>query len=44
LVTLILFIFSVGIFMLGILSEYIGLIYQEVKERPNYIVSRVLRS
>jgi glycosyltransferase involved in cell wall biosynthesis len=44
LVTMILFIFSVGIFMLGILSEYIGLIYQEVKERPNYIVSRVLRS
>lgn len=44
LVTLIIFLFSTGIFMMGILSEYIGLIYQEVKERPNYIVSRVLRS
>jgi dolichol-phosphate mannosyltransferase len=44
LVTLILFLFSVGIFMMGILSEYIGLIYQEVKERPNYIVSQVVRS
>ena len=44
LVTLILFLFSAGIFMMGILSEYIGLIYQEVKERPNYIVSQVVRS
>lgn len=43
LVTLILFLFSAGIFMMGILSEYIGLIYQEVKERPNYIVSKVER-
>lgn len=44
LVTLNLFLFSAGIFMMGILSEYIGLIYQEVKERPNYIVSQVVRS
>jgi dolichol-phosphate mannosyltransferase len=44
LVTLTLFLFSAGIFMMGILSEYIGLIYQEVKERPNYIVSQVIRS
>jgi len=43
LVTLTLFLFSAGIFMMGILSEYIGLIYQEVKERPNYIVSKVER-
>jgi dolichol-phosphate mannosyltransferase len=25
--------------MLGILSEYVGLIYQEAKGRPNYIIS-----
>jgi len=25
--------------MLGILSEYVGLIYQEAKRRPNFIIS-----
>ncbi len=38
-VTLVVFLFGVMIFMLGIISEYIGLIYEEVKGRPNYIVS-----
>ena len=28
--------------MLGILSEYVGLIYEEVKGRPNYLVSETL--
>jgi hypothetical protein len=28
--------------MIGILSEYIGLIYEEVKARPNYVVSEFL--
>jgi len=25
--------------MLGIVSEYVGLIYEEVKARPNYVIS-----
>jgi dolichol-phosphate mannosyltransferase len=28
--------------MIGILSEYVGLIYEEVKARPNFIVSEVV--
>ena len=40
-----LFLLALGIlsFMLGVLSEYVGLIYEEVKGRPNFIVSRTLR-
>lgn len=32
--------FGILFTMLGIVSEYIGLIYEEVKQRPNYIVSQ----
>jgi dolichol-phosphate mannosyltransferase len=28
--------------MIGILSEYVGLIYEEVKARPNFIVSEIV--
>jgi dolichol-phosphate mannosyltransferase len=28
--------------MLGIIAEYLGLIYEEVKGRPNFIVSEEL--
>ena len=38
-VSLVLLLFGVLAFMIGILSEYVGLIYEEVKERPNYIVA-----
>jgi dolichol-phosphate mannosyltransferase len=34
--------FGILFTMLGIVSEYIGLIYEEVKQRPNYIVSKTL--
>jgi glycosyltransferase involved in cell wall biosynthesis len=36
--TLVLFIFGTLTLILGVLAEYIGLIYQEVKRRPNYVV------
>ena len=29
-------------FMLGIIAEYLGLIYEEVKGRPNFVVSEIL--
>lgn len=38
-VSLVLLLFGVLTFMLGIVSEYVGLIYEEVKGRPNYIVA-----
>jgi dolichol-phosphate mannosyltransferase len=35
---------ALGIFglMLGIISEYLGLVYEEVKGRPNYVVSETV--
>lgn len=38
-VTLILFGVGMQALMLGIVSEYLGLVYEEVKGRPNFIVS-----
>jgi glycosyltransferase involved in cell wall biosynthesis len=39
LISVILLAFGVQIVLIGILSEYVGLIYEEVKGRPNFIVS-----
>lgn len=41
-VSLVLLLFGVLAFMLGVVSEYVGLIYEEVKGRPNFVVSRTL--
>jgi len=42
LIALFLLILGTVSLMLGILSEYVGLIYEEVKGRPNYLVSQTL--
>jgi dolichol-phosphate mannosyltransferase len=44
LVALLLLVFGIVSLMLGILSEYVGLIYEEVKGRPNFLVSEFLNN
>ena len=41
-ITLFLFLIGLVTLMLGILSEYVGLIYEEVKQRPNFIISEIV--
>jgi dolichol-phosphate mannosyltransferase len=38
LLTVIVFLFGLLFSMLGMVAEYVGMIYQEVKRRPNFIV------
>lgn len=40
LITVILFLFGIVILILGIIGEYISRIYDEVKQRPNYIIRK----
>jgi glycosyltransferase involved in cell wall biosynthesis len=37
-----LLLFGILAFMIGLVAEYVGLIYEEVKGRPNYIVSELV--
>ena len=32
--------FGILFLILGVLAEYIGLIYEEIKQRPNFVVRR----
>ena len=41
-ISLILLLFGVLTSMIGVLGEYVGLIYEEVKGRPNFVVSETL--
>ena len=42
LVILILFLNGLTLFMLGIMGEYIGTIFQEIKKRPTFLVNRTV--
>jgi dolichol-phosphate mannosyltransferase len=41
-ISVLLLLFGILSFMIGIVAEYVGLIYEEVKRRPNFVVSETL--
>lgn len=43
LMLLIVFLSGVNLFFLGVMGEYVGRIYEQVKARPAYVIGRVIR-
>lgn len=41
-VALIILVFGFQVFFTGVLSEYLGMVYEEVKGRPNFVVSETI--
>ena len=41
-ILLILFLFSLNTIMIGVVGEYVTRIYDEVKQRPNYIIEKII--
>jgi len=39
-ISVVILVFGALAFMIGIVSEYVGLIYEEVKQRPNFVVAQ----
>jgi dolichol-phosphate mannosyltransferase len=42
LTSLVLLLFGFLTLMLGLIAEYVGLVYEEVKQRPNFVVRQVV--
>ena len=43
-ILLILFLFALNTLMIGVIGEYVTRIYNEVKNRPNYIIKKIIKN